>query len=190
MLIQSHIESLIKLARPHLFQSARSDEHQTQNESDYAQLLSQIKPVKFGNTVFWLAAGTYDLAQFQIPRNADYCAVLRVECYTVDLASGASDFGVYEPVPPGKAYWQITPAGTGTPRIVTDSGQQSHVMCDVDEFRFFPAGETITLTGNFSVSPDGNIRNVRTLVYAYLLGPEIMRYIGGVDVYEGPGSGV
>lgn len=186
MLVQQHIKQLIDMALPYRL----AGNEPTAFDKEYARLLSQIQPVKFGNTVQWTAAGIYDLAVYQVPRNADYLIVMRVECYTVNLTSGATDYGVFQPVPPGKAYWEITPSGTGTTRIVSDETMQSHVMCDVDEQRFFSAGELATLKGDFLVSPDGQTRNVRSLVYSYLIGNEIIERIGGMPITEPPSQGV
>lgn len=190
MLVQQHIEQLIKMAMPQRFLVAANDAERQAFADEHSRLLSQITPVKFGNTVLWLAAGTYDLAQYQIPRNAEWLVVMRVETYTVNLTSGAGDYGIQEPVPPGAAYWQRTPAGTGSTEILSDETMQSHVMCDVDEHRFFSSGNTITLVGDFLVSPDGDTRNVRTLVYAYNVGSEIMERLGGTGIYEPPSVGV
>lgn len=190
MLVQKHIEQLIRLSAPHLYTNAPTIEAADQMSKEHARLLSQIVPVKFGNTARWAAATTYDLASIQIPRNAEWLCLMRVECYTVNLTAGASDYGVYQPVPPGKAYWQETPAGTGTVRILTDENMQSHVMCDVDEMRFFSAGRTISLIGNFNVSPDGSTRDVRTTCYAYNIGSEIIERLGGLAIYEPPSTGV
>lgn len=168
----------------------RNGEDQQAATNEYFRLLSQIQPVKFGNTVLWTAATTYTLAQFQTPREAVYCVVMRVESYTVNLTSGATDYGVYQPPPPGKAYWQTTAAGSSTAYLASDDTMQSHVMLDVDEFRIFGPGEFITLTGEFLVSPDGLTRNVRATVYAYLVAAELIERIGQNVIFEPPSTGV
>lgn len=189
MLVQEHIRQLVALAAPHLAY-ATTPEQLLSFQAEHSRLVSQIKPIKFGNVALWTAATTYTLAAYQVPRDGEYNIVMRVECYTVNLTSGATDYGVIQPPPPGNAYWQITPAGTGNSRIVTDQTMQSHVMLDVDEFKIFSQGEMITLIGDFNVSPDGNTRNVRTLVYSYNVGKEIVERIGGIDILEPPSTGV
>lgn len=188
MLVQQHIKQIIEMALPQHW--IFSEEAAAAASAEYTRLLSQITPNKFGNTVLWTAAGVYSLASYQIPRNADYTIVMRVECYTVNLTAGAADYGFQQPPPPGAAYWELTPSGTGTANIVSDETMQSHVMLDCDEQRFFQAGQTITLKGDFNVSPDGNTRNVRTLVYCYNVSSEIMERIGGLQINEPPSSGV
>ena len=119
-----------------------------------------------------------------------YLIVLRVECYTVNLTNGAADYGMNEPPPPGKAFWRYTPYGTGVSYDLTDVNAQSHLLLDVDEFKIFKGGYNISLIGDFLATADGDTRNVRTLVYAYNVGAQIVERIGGNEVIEPPSTGV
>ena len=179
MLIQQHIKQLVEMAAPYC-----------KDRESVLRLQSQIQPVKFGNTVQWAAAAEYTLALFQVPRDAVYCVIMRVECYTVNLTSGAADYGTYQPPPPGKAFWRTGQSGSTAQYIVSDDQQQSHTMLDCDEMRLFAPGQNIDLVGDFLVSPDGLTRNVRTLVYGYLVAAEVIEHIGQNMVYEPPDTGV
>lgn len=132
---------------------------------------NEISPVKFGAAVDWSAATGLILAQFSVPQDS-YLAVMRVECYTVNLTSGAADYGMYEPPPPGYAYWFAGPdVTTVTGNIVTNYKARSHVLLDSDDLIVAPPGKVLTLVGDFSAPSDGATRSVRTLVYSYLIPP-------------------
>lgn len=191
MLVLEHIYQLVTAAAPHLRGYGRNGPPlDSPDRAEWQMLWNQIKPVKFGNTVQWDAATEYTLAFYQIPRNGVYNVVLRVECYTVNWTSGDPDFGLNEPPPPGKAFWRYTPYGTGTSYDLTDIQAQSHLLLDVDEFKIFKGGYNISLIGDFNVSPDGQTRDVRTIVYSYNVGAQIVERIGGNVVIEPPSTGV
>ena len=183
MLVLEHMKQLVDAAAPHL----RAHGHQGQHKESCADcdlwrtLWADIKPVKFGNTVSWLAATTYTLADYQIPRDT-WNVVLRVECYTVDWTNAAADFGLNEPPPPGFAYWQYVPYGTGTTITLTDLNARVQLLLDADEFLIFRPGYTVALIGDFSASPDDLTREVRTLVYSYNCGASIIDRIGNNQV--------
>jgi hypothetical protein len=191
MLVLEHIHQLVAAAAPELAHYGRSGPPQGHPDREgWLRLWNQISPVKFGNTVLWNAAGNYTLADYQIPRDGAYLVVLRVETYTINWTSAAQDFGVNEPPPPGKAFWRYIPYGTGVSYDLTDTNAQSHLLCDVDDFKIFKSGYTVALIGNFNVSPDAQTRNVRTTVYAYNVGSQIVERIGGSVVFEPPSTGV
>lgn len=165
MLVQEHIRQLVKLCYPASLEEARL-------------LFADIKPVKFGQTVSWLAAGDYSLARYQVPDEASYLVVLRVETYTVNFTSGSADYGAFEPPPPGTAFWQYRPYGSGATYNLTDPNAPIQRICDADEMLFFKGGYNVFLIGTFSVSPDGDTRSVRTLVYGYNIGAAIADRLG------------
>lgn len=166
MLIAAHIEQIVKLCNP-------------QSPEEFRELASQIKPVKFGNAVNWSAANTYTLAQYQVPQETTML-ILRTESYTVNLTSGASDYGIFEPPPPGEAYWvYYPPDGSGlNPVDVTSRILPTHLALDADEFLLFQGNYNAALLGEFDAASDGATRAVRTLVYGYLIGPQITDRIG------------
>lgn len=180
MLIQEHLKQLVWMAAPWL-----QFHHHDKGASDrdcpdcklHQELLADIKPIKFGNIVDWVAAAEYSLAQYQIPRET-FNIIMRVECYTVDWTSGEADFGMSEPPPPGTAWWQFAAYGTGQTEILTDQNAQVQLLLDSDEFLVFRAGQNAELIGNFDASPDGVTREVRTLVYSYNVGSAIADRIG------------
>lgn len=166
MLVLEHMRQLVEACNP-------------ADRTEYDLLWSNVKPVKFGNVINWQAANQYTLASYQVPRDT-FNVVLRVECYTVNLNSGAADYGMNEPPPPGKAYWQYVPAG-GTGLVSyneTSTLMNSHLLLDADELLFFQGGYDCSLIGDFLVSPDGASRNVRTLVYSYNCGAQVIDRIG------------
>ncbi len=192
MLVLEHMKQLVYAAAPHLAAHHHADGRQHDSCPDcneFHSLWNQIKPIKYGNTVQWNAAANYTLADYQIPRDAAYHVVLRIECYTVSLISGDGDYGMSEPPPPGKAFWEYIPYGTGTTYVLTDANAQSHIMLDVDDFKIFKQGYTVALIGAFLVSPTATVRNVRTVVYGYDVGSQIVERIGGNTVIEPPSTG-
>lgn len=164
MLVLEHLKQIVAACDP-------------QTAKEYRELWASIKPVKFGNTVSWSAAAQYALAQYQVPRDV-HNLVLRVECYTINFTSGAADYGLYEPPPPGDAFWQYIPYGTGTTYNLTDPDAPAQLALDADEFLIFRGGYNATLIGDFSVAPDGATRLVRTLVYSYNCGSAVIDRIG------------
>lgn len=175
MLILEHMKQLVKACNP-------------ADGAEWQEYWSQINPVKFGNQVNWLLGTTYTLADYQIPRES-YLVVLRVECYTTNYTSGAADFGMYEPPPGPNAYWRYTPYGSGTPSYPqTDSTARSQLALDADEFLIFKGGLNISLIGNFTASPDGLTRVVRTLVYGYTCGPQVIEQVGAGQAIIAPSS--
>jgi hypothetical protein len=166
MLVLEHMKQLVKACQP-------------ANREEWERLWADIKPVKFGTAVSWEEAAAYTLAQYQVPDQTSYLIVLRTECYTVNFTSGAADYGLYEPPPPGFAYWQYVPAGSsGGSYIVTDQNAGTHIVLDCDEMLWFKGGSNVSLIGNFNVSPDGDTRTVRTLVYGYVVGTSIANRLG------------
>ena len=166
MLVQEHIRQLIKLANP-------------ANEAEYRRFYAEITPVKYGQVVSWSAATQYGLARYQIPPEASFHVVLRVETYTVNFTAGAADFGAFEPPPPGSAFWIYTVPGTFTTlQEITDQNAPVQRVLDADDYLFLKGGYDVFLVGDFSASPDGDTRLVRTLVYGYNIGPELGGRLG------------
>lgn len=175
MLVLEHMKQLVKACKP-------------QSREEWEELWANVKPAKFGNKVNWLAATTYTLADYQIPRD-NYNVVLRVECYVVNQTSGAADFGIYEPPPMDYAYWRYTPYGSGAVSYpLTDQNARSHLALDADDFLIFQGGYNVSLIGNFVASPDGLTRQVRTLVYSYNCGPQVIERIGAGQAIIAPSS--
>lgn len=166
MLVQEHIRQLIKLANP-------------PDRETYLRYYAEITPVKYGQVVQWSAATDYFLALYQIPAEASFHVVLRVECYSVNYTAGAADFGSFEPPPPGAAFWVYATPGTFTTQqiVIGDFGAIQRLL-DADEYLFFKGGYNIALIGSLNVSPDGDTRAVRTLVYGYNIGPELGSILG------------
>jgi hypothetical protein len=108
--------------------------------------------------------------------------VCRVETYTVNWTSGAADFGAFEPPPPGFAHWQYQLPTGATLQDITWTTAPDQRLLDADEYMFFKGGYDLVLIGSFAASPDGATRDVRTLVYAYNIGPELAMRLGRDEV--------
>lgn len=169
MLILKHKNQLVEACYP-------------KDDEERKKLWADIKPVKFGQTVLWLAATQYALARYQVPDEAAYNIVCRVETYVVNLTAGAVDYGMIEPPPPGFAFWQYVPYGTGATYTLTSPGAPVQRLLDADEFLIFKGGYNLTLIGDFTASPDGITRNVRTLVYSYNVGTMVADRLGVGEV--------
>jgi hypothetical protein len=166
MLVLEHMKQLVKACQP-------------ADREEWERLWADIKPVKFGTPVSWTNAALYTLAQYQVPDQTSYLIVLRVECYTTNFTSGSADYGNYQPPPPGFAYWSLVPSGSsGGSYPQTDQGAATHLLLDCDEMLFFRGGSQVYLFGNLNASPDGATRIVRTLVYGYVVGPDIAARLG------------
>lgn len=175
MLILEHMKQLVKACNP-------------QSREEWNTYWSDINPVKFGNFVNWTAAQNYTLANYQTPRESSLI-VLRVECYTVNYTSGATDFGMYEPPPPNYAFWEYLPYGSGSVSDpLSDQTARSQLALDADEFLIFSGGLNVSLIGTFAVSPDGLTRQVRTLVYGYTCGPRVTELVGAGQAIIAPSS--
>lgn len=170
MLILEHKKQLVAACDP-------------QSPEQFREYWSQIRPVKFGNAVSWSGANTYTLAQYQVPQESSLI-VLRTECYTVNLTSGAADYGMFEPPPPGEAWWvYFPPDGSGlNPVNVTSQLMNTHLALDADELLIFSGGNNAALLGAFDAPSDGATRIVRALVYSYLVGPAVADLIGASKV--------
>src|SRR5215510_3273831 len=169
MLIQEHIRQIIKLANP-------------DDKEQYRRFYAEISPVKYGSVVLWHDATTYNLAKYQIPREASLHMVARVETYTVNWTAGAADFGAFEPPPPGFAFWQYQLPTGAVLQNLTWVFSPIQRLLDADEYMFFKGGYDLVLVGSFVVSPDGATRDVRTLVYGYNIGPELAMRLGRDEV--------
>jgi hypothetical protein len=142
---------------------------------------AEIQPLKFGFKINWTSAATYVLASCKTPENM-YLVVLRVECYVVNLTSGAADYGYFQPPPPGKAYWiTANDAGTSGQEVFTNIDAPTHILLDTDQFFLFPSKRNANLLGNLDVSPDGDTRAVRTTVYGYLVDSVVAGALGADD---------
>lgn len=139
------------------------------DDAQYMEFYASIKPVKFGNTPLWTAAGEYNLASYQIPRELSYVAVCRVECYEMDRTAAAADFGLQLAPPSGTAYWQYQTSAGVALETLTDRNAPVQRLLDADEYLFFTGGNNLVLVGNLLASPDANTREIRTLVYGYNL---------------------
>jgi hypothetical protein len=153
------------------------------------ELWHDIRTVKFGQTIELVdpAPPSYELASYQIPEDGSYLVVLRTECYTFTFDPAAPGFGTFGPPPPGIAYWEYTDLSVSflteyrlTPRL------QAQILLDSEEMLFAEGGNRLGLTAEFPANPDANERFVRTLVYAYLIGPKVADKIGaGEAIYFG-----
>jgi hypothetical protein len=146
--------------------------------ADALKLWHDIKPVKFGGSVQWIDVSpeTTSLAGYQIPPDASYLLILRVECYVTTFIAAAPGFGQFAPPPNSNAFWAID-AAPGAPERITPT-LPIHVFADSDEFLMVKDNHLVALLSALPAPPDGNARFIRTLVYAYLLGAMVADRIG------------
>lgn len=153
-----------------------------ESREEATRLWHDIKGVKFGNIREFeaVAPAQYEFAAYQIPEDASYMLIMRVECYTVSFVAAAPDFGLFGPPPSGFAFWEYTDVsltfGTEyriTPRIPI------HLLCDTEELLLAKGGNRVSLSADgVPNNPDANARFIRTLVYAYLISPLIADKLG------------
>lgn len=162
MLITQHIRQIVDACHPKTIEEAE-------------RLWHDIKPVKFGDRLTWINLATPQiLAFYQIPEDAAYLVIMRVECYSFTNTLAAAGFREFEPPPGGTAFWRIN-TGAG-PQDITGR-VPIHLLTDVDELTIVRGGLTITLDAILDAPPDAN-RFIRTLVYAYHVSALIADQIG------------
>lgn len=148
------------------------------SKQEALELWHDIKPIKFGNFTQWLeVAGANELASYQIPQDAPYLLILRVECYVTTFVAAAAGFGMHSPPPNSNAFWAFTDASLTTPEILTPQ-VPIHILTDSDEILFAKGDHRITLVSDLPAPPDGNARFIRTLIYGYLCGALVSGKIG------------
>ena len=172
MLVLEHMRRLVDACYP-------------KDNAERLRLWHDIKPAKFGNRTQWNGgvAGNYVLADYTIPEDASYLAILRVECYVVTFYSTAPDFQLHAPPPQETtgAFWQYFIA-TGAPGGLSYNLTPTvpiHLLCDVDDLLMAKGGHRIQLVATLTARLTAASRFIRTTVYAYNLGSLIADKIGG-----------
>ena len=137
----------------------------------------EIKPIRFGDIVTW-AAGETELASYQVPQDAGYLLITRVECYAFTTNSANAGYGLHLPPPTGNAVW-ISSEVTGiTPGEVRWTPiLPSFLLLDAEEFLLISSDNRAVLRMTLPVSPTTDTF-IRTLVYGYLLGAITAGQIG------------
>lgn len=148
------------------------------SKDEAVKLWHDIKPVKFGNRIGWVA-GDFSLADYVVPEDAAYMLILRVECYVFTEIAAAPAFGQFSPPPFGSARWLYSDVTLGTVAYNLTPVIPIHLLLDVDEFLFAKGDHSLSLLASLSAPPDANARFIRTLVYAYLVGASIADKLGG-----------
>lgn len=137
----------------------------------------KLTAVLFGNNVDWLAATTYILAAFYVPREQGLF-VFRTECYTTNVNAGATDFMLRQTVPEGTARWATATTQTTVPgnlSDLTDPANVTSVVLDVDNWLLFGSDQYALLIGELDVV--ATTRQIRTNVYGFLIPGEIFETI-------------
>lgn len=133
-----------------------------------------IKPVKFGEAQF--LATNIELASYQVPEDAAYMLILRVECYT--FIPGLTSFF---PPPQGVARWAYTDVEPFTPQYRLTPDLPIHQYTDSDEFLFAKGDHRVSLVALLNTTPNFASYVVRTLVYGYLLGALVADRLGASE---------
>lgn len=142
----------------------------------WRRLWADIRPIKYGNTVTWDSSANFNLARYAIPYDYSHL-VMRVDCYAVDWAAGATNQGVRLCPPPGFAFWQLEQVGSQVAQVVTDESMPIQMMLEQEEFLIMRGGFEAVLIGTFTAPPDDD-KTVRTFVMGYNIGSEITERIG------------
>lgn len=153
------------------------------DQQEALELWHDIKPQRFGTFVDWTVEDTYQLAFYTIPDDASYLVITRVDCYVHTNVATAAGFGLKGPIPPGSVSQAIRwLAGPDLPPITADFNvtgvENTHVLADTDEFLFFKGGNEIILLADLAANPTADARQIRTLVYGYILGPKVADKLG------------
>lgn len=150
------------------------------------QLAHDIHPVKFGRSQLWQAiGGGIPLASYQIPVDAPYLLITRVECYVTTFDETAVGFGLFSPPPQGQAFWAYTDLGAALGDYSVTPSLPINLLCDSEEMILAGGDHFIELLAVTS-PPDATDRFIRTLVYAYHIGAMVADRIGGmVSTYFG-----
>src|SRR5215471_6124352 len=98
----------------------------------------EIKSVKFGYSVAYEGATTYNLAAQMVPNNMGL-AVVRVQCYLTDIDNTVNGFDIYRVIPEGVSWWQLARTAGGTSITnFTATTAPGHLPLDCDELLLFP----------------------------------------------------
>lgn len=154
---------------------------QTQMEAN--ELWHDIKPVKFTRSFTYPSIAPLTnvvLAAYQIPEDAAYMLILRVECYVTSFSPTSPAFGRFMPPPQGIARWTYTDIDPTTPEYKIAPTLSINSYADTDEFLFAKGDHRIALTADLNAVTDSSLV-IRTLVYAYLLGALVADRIGASE---------
>lgn len=166
-IVNQHIQSLVDACFP-------------TSPEEASRIWHDIKPVRFGNRLQWAnSASRQILAAYQVPDDAGYLVILRVECYTYTETATAPGFRNFEPPPAGNLQWFVN-SGAG-PEEYT-ALVPTHILADVDEYLVFKAGVGVSLEGVLNAPPDANARFIRTLVYGYVLSAHVADQLGSGEI--------
>jgi hypothetical protein len=150
-----------------------------QSSGEALEMWHDIKPVKFGTSQFF--ATTLQLAAYQVPEDAAYLLILRVECYATGFVPTNPNYGRFMPPPQGVAQWLYTDVNLTTPQYQISPLQAINIYADTDEFLFAKGDHRIALTATLNPRADSATVIVRTLVYGYLLGALLADRIGASE---------
>lgn len=139
------------------------------DEEEAIKMWHEIKPVKFGDIVTW-AAGETELASYQVPQDAAYLLITRVECYAFTTNSANAGYGLHLPVPTGSAQWISSEVvGITAGEIKWTPFVPAFLLADTEEFLFIASDNRAVLRMTLPASPTTDTF-IRTLVYGYLMG--------------------
>lgn len=139
------------------------------DEEEALKMWHEIKPVKFGDIITW-AAGEAELASYQVPQDAGYLLITRVEAYAFTTNSAIAGYGLHMPIPTGSAQWISSEVSGITPgEIKWTPFIPAFLLVDSEEFLFIAGDNRAVLRMTLPVAPTIDLF-IRTLVYGYLLG--------------------
>lgn len=141
-----------------------------------------IKPVKFGDIQPWtLGAVDLELASYQVPQDASYLLITRVECYVLQTTPASAGFGLHLPPPTGNALWLASEVvGITATEVTYTPTVPAHLLLDTEEFLLI-RGDNRAVLRIFIDAPWTTTLFIRTLVYGYLIGALVAGKIGDAE---------
>jgi len=133
-------------------------------------VLSEINPVKFGYDIHYTEAAQYTLASQEVPYNMAL-AVLRVQCYLVDIDNTQTDYQFYRVQPKGLAWWEVANnVGGTTLQQWTNPNAPAFLATDCDELLLFPPGMFANLyLTPAAAAPVLGTWQIQTTVYGFMV---------------------
>ena len=152
------------------------------DDDEALKMWHDIKPIKFGDIQPWTLGGVdLELASYQVPQDASYLLITRVECYVFTNNPAVAGFGQHMPPPTGNALWVSSEVvGITTNETTFTPTVPAHLLLDTEEFLLI-RGDNRAVLRIFINAPFTTDLFIRTLVYGYLIGALVAGKIGDAE---------
>lgn len=140
----------------------------------------EVRPVKFGYSVTYSTASTYNLAAEMIPENVGLL-VARVQCFCTQIDNTQSDYLFPRSFPEGVAWWDIARTAGGTAITnFTATSAPGQLPLDCDELLLFPPNWVANLMFTAAAAaPSAGTWKIRTTCFGYFIPPQAYEALGG-----------